>query len=207
MNAKTIPDDKKSQHLQYMDLEKWGWKDQPAEHSPLQWTYVEAALAADGLIDGDDLTWDPIQWTHSVAVTVDGKHYPANEADYENVFNIHCSTILAFDNHAPQGERLKAQGLTPDQVAPLSRWSDVVGLTWINACEDREEVQILGFIMQVEITSADSNTVIGNFMPGGKFANLPPWPGATFLVDAPEKENQKAFNTILGSPNGNGIAW
>lgn len=87
------------------------------------------------------------------------------------------------------------------KVVPLSQWSDVTWLQWADeTADDITQQRNLKYILHFGIVNDNTEAAIIRAVGGRQ--NLGTWADRrTFLP------HQEAFSALLGTPNGNGVAW
>lgn len=198
LQQNTIAGNKQTAYTQFKQIRQNGWVSSTAETNDDEFSSVAGALQAYNLPGQNDASWSKINWLHSQSTTINGKTYPRTEGYFNNVYNPAHGTIMAVENSSPKNNDVDVPA---DEVIPLSNWSDVVFLTWMNLCTGQAQMEGMKYIMQVNIISDDTNEVIGQMLPSKDLDDLPGYPGVTFDTSSYQG------TTLLGTPNGNGVGW
>ncbi|KAK5135098.1 hypothetical protein LTR08_005623 [Meristemomyces frigidus] len=186
----TLPSNKATPWTTFRQIRQYGWSKEDVPKNDDEAESVRAALDAYDLPQVDDASWVKYSWKHTRQTEFLGK-------TYSNITNPTHGMILAVDNHAPKD----TCDLPTDQIVPLSRWSDIAFLSWVKSARTQAQVRSLKYFIQVNIINDDTQAVMAHFCPDSDLDNLPLYPGLTF--DA----NSDAGMTLLGTPNGSGLAW
>ncbi|KAK3715708.1 hypothetical protein LTR37_006933 [Vermiconidia calcicola] len=129
--------------------------------------------------------------------------YERTFAYYENNFYPDQGIIVATDNFGPV-QRLKAVGKTLEgEIVPLRQWSDIVFLEWQHQTTAGQQRRGIKFVVHSNIINTRTKNVIFKALEDDGDSPIPPAfpPGKEYPMDS------KQGKAILGTPNGNGVAW
>jgi len=147
------------------------------------------------------------RWSQNQEYMVNGKNWPATNADYVNWIDPKTSLIIAGSNYGPKYQLMNPVGkFNPSQPPPnLNQWSDVTFLTWKNivgkGSQNNGMIPAPVNVLRQKIGNKLTNTVILEVMEKlGKHDQKPKWPGIQLTPDIDE------FKAILSTPNGYGAA-
>ena len=145
------------------------------------------------------------RWSQNQKYVVNGKEWPATNADYVNWIDPETGLIIAASNYGPKSMMKDNENFSRSQPLPnLKQWSDVTFLTWKKIVGDQNggTIPVPNNILRPKIGNKLTNTVLSEVMKRlGKTGQMPKWPGIELTPESDE------FKAVLSTPNGNGAAW
>ncbi|KAK5123897.1 hypothetical protein LTR85_002093 [Meristemomyces frigidus] len=154
--------------------------------------------------------YDPIwvMWDQTLQTTVKdlktGKSYNPSGGFYQTEFYPSYGIIIADNNLSPKGHIASYPSRWKGgDIVPLAAWSDIVFLEWQNICTlAGQHVSNLQYIFRSYIVNEATQEVIWQALKNVGITDGPPkWPGKEFDMSTNEGK------AILGTANGNGVAW
>jgi hypothetical protein len=192
-------------------LIRWGWSRSTVTHEDLggngYTALITACLKSSGGTSQDINATVIVSDLHHDEFYLDGVKYPFTLGTNFSILNPKAGLPIASVNTTPKKMYPKGQKESEKFKFPkLNHWFDIAFLQWASLGADDVDPD-LKFVARVIITNCDTITVLQTVLAnlpkkynlGDQF--LPRWPGVTFTMETEEGK------TLLGTPNGSGIAW
>ncbi|KAK4546125.1 hypothetical protein LTR36_002262 [Oleoguttula mirabilis] len=209
-----------SRYTQLVNLQTNGWRKNSVnpniqdelnfdEYIPITDALTSLGLSTSKAPNGDNTL---VAWEHASNAIVNGKQYWATHGDYTNVYNPRQGVIIANFNFGPAhqiGEEPDLKEQHPDIVPPpLKQWSDVAFLEYQAECQaQNHDMKNLKYIFRYGCQNYDTSYVVDAIFD-------PDQANPDNVEQAPLWSQRKVYTldteqgkALLGTPNGNGIAW
>ncbi|CAK1364152.1 hypothetical protein CB0940_03902 [Cercospora beticola] len=192
-----------SDFVVFRDLyEEYGWDPDMSHNKVLGETPFNVDTS---WFDQIGVSADRARWTTMSNYHAGNAEWETTQGQYTNHVNLQDGMIIAASNWSPaymvENEDL---GLTPEQIVPLQRWSDVAWLTYNHWLEfniqQARPTKLLEHVIRYHIKTPAVKTMLQD-ITGTDVEHVGTWPGRSYPILTSEAL------AILGLPHGKGVGW
>ncbi|KAK4897724.1 hypothetical protein LTR27_004496 [Elasticomyces elasticus] len=184
-----------------------GWDDPTGDHSVALETDVKGVYSHASLrfstSNADNPHYDWYQAESGVTAVQYGEvgagfHYDATYGQYRNQMNPKAGVLLCLNNFSPDYyvKEETVDGPSP----PLKKFTDVLWFQWLDAAGDN--VGNVKYFYRHHVVDENSVQVL-DYILNDLSQELKTFPGTIYPMDAADGIGK----ALLGTPNGNGVAW
>ncbi|KAK4542065.1 hypothetical protein LTR36_007096 [Oleoguttula mirabilis] len=212
-NRLEAADAEQSQWTDWNQLALYGWHRAasqqfgmpPAMQGPVLGSIANGGLGApppDPAVPSYDPMW--VMLDQNIGCTVGNQIYNPSGGIYNSIMYPSHGILIANNNYSPKYMITKPTShFRGGPLVPLAAWSDVQFLKWQHLCTlAGTDVRSLKYIFRSNIVNdVTRNVIFAALAKSGIKTGPPPWPGKKYSMDSEEGK------ALLGTPNGNGVAW